>query len=172
MRVCVLVVLGVWYGSTCVYRGEMTVGQLFSTLLFALNMVMYLSSLPAVLVALVQCLGSYENIYNIMNRASTYQRLLLRPGIVPKEFVNVIEFKNVHFGYPIADSHESGPRILKGLNLTVRPGEVVSLVGRSGAGKTTVRHSWVGWAGVCLCIYVSMVVCLCFVRCGHDSRWL
>ena len=43
-----------------------------------------------------------------------------------------IEFKNVNFGY----GRETG--VLKNFNLTIAPGEKVGLVGRSGAGKSTV----------------------------------
>jgi ATP-binding cassette, subfamily B, multidrug efflux pump len=43
-----------------------------------------------------------------------------------------IEFKDVSFGY----GRESG--VLDGFNLTIRPGEKIGLVGRSGAGKSTV----------------------------------
>ncbi|MGN7455007.1 ABC transporter ATP-binding protein [Paenibacillus pasadenensis] len=43
-----------------------------------------------------------------------------------------IEFKNVSFSY------EPGRPILKGIDLTIRPGETVAFVGPSGAGKTTI----------------------------------
>ena len=43
-----------------------------------------------------------------------------------------IEFKNVSFGY----GRETG--VLKNFNLTIHPGEKIGLVGRSGAGKSTV----------------------------------
>jgi len=45
-----------------------------------------------------------------------------------------IEFKNVHFTYP----NRPDMKILKGLNLTINPGESVALVGHSGCGKSTL----------------------------------
>ena len=43
-----------------------------------------------------------------------------------------VEFKDVEFGY------DKSKPVLKGVNLTVEPGEMVGLVGKSGAGKTTM----------------------------------
>jgi len=44
----------------------------------------------------------------------------------------LIEFKNVSFAYP--DSEKS---VLKNLNLTLRQGERLAVVGKNGSGKTT-----------------------------------
>ena len=45
-----------------------------------------------------------------------------------------IDFKNVNFGY----GRETGVGVLQDFNLTIQPGEKIGLVGRSGAGKSTV----------------------------------
>ena len=44
-----------------------------------------------------------------------------------------IEFRDVHFRYPT----RLGQPVLRGLNLTVKPGQYVALVGASGCGKST-----------------------------------
>src|SRR5256885_11880337 len=51
-------------------------------------------------------------------------------------FRHAIEFRDVGFGY------DDGPgRILRGVSFQVRAGEMVAIVGRSGAGKTTLVRS-------------------------------
>lgn len=43
-----------------------------------------------------------------------------------------ITFNNVHFSY------EQGKEIIKGISFTIKPGEVIGLVGKSGSGKSTL----------------------------------
>jgi ATP-binding cassette, subfamily B, multidrug efflux pump len=49
-----------------------------------------------------------------------------------------IEFKTLHFNY--GKAVEDNREIIAGLNLTIKPGEKVGLVGRSGAGKSTIAN--------------------------------
>lgn len=50
------------------------------------------------------------------------------------------EFKDVHFRYK-----DGGKRTLNGLNLKVKQGETIALVGESGAGKTTILNMVIGF---------------------------
>nr|WP_034210535.1 ABC transporter ATP-binding protein [Lachnospira multipara] len=50
------------------------------------------------------------------------------------------DFKDVKFGYNNSDSH-----VLKGLNLHVKKGETIALVGESGAGKSTILNLVIGF---------------------------
>ncbi|MCC8165047.1 MAG: ATP-binding cassette domain-containing protein, partial [Planctomycetes bacterium] len=49
-----------------------------------------------------------------------------------ERFRGHVEFKDVHFSY------ERGKEVIKGINLEVQPGEMIGLVGKSGAGKSTI----------------------------------
>jgi subfamily B ATP-binding cassette protein MsbA len=112
---------------------QMTAGQ-FTTFVVALLM-------------LYQPVKRLNGIYNIFQQAlGSSQRVLeytTHPLDVPEApgaaamppFARSIEFQTVSFRYP-----DSGDPALSEINLTVQAGEVVAIVGASGAGKTTLTN--------------------------------
>jgi ATP-binding cassette subfamily B (MDR/TAP) protein 1 len=54
-------------------------------------------------------------------------------GVSVESINGTIEFRDVHFRYPTRPEHP----VLRGLNLIVKPGQYVALVGSSGCGKST-----------------------------------
>jgi oligopeptide/dipeptide ABC transporter ATP-binding protein len=65
------------------------------------------------------------------------------PGHMPEALAApLITIKDLHVVFPTG-AHEP-KEVLKGVNLTVQPGEVLGLVGESGAGKTTLARSILG----------------------------
>ena len=55
-------------------------------------------------------------------------------GLTPQNVVGHLKIENVHFRYPT----RPGMRVLRDLNITIKPGTYVALVGASGCGKSTV----------------------------------
>ncbi|MEL6500949.1 MAG: ABC transporter ATP-binding protein [Cyanobacteria bacterium J06623_1] len=56
-----------------------------------------------------------------------------QPKLMPSKIKQGIEFKNVNFSYA-----DSARQALKDINLTIKPGETIALVGENGSGKTTL----------------------------------
>ena len=79
------------------------------------------------------------------NYAYEYVLFMEYPEAIPKGTAHVekkqhrIEFRNVAFSYPGTDK-----KVLDGINITVEPGEHLSIVGLNGAGKTTTFYMTVG----------------------------
>src|SRR5499426_3899421 len=60
---------------------------------------------------------------------------------VPPADANLLEVENLFVSF----ATESGSaRVLDGVNLTIRPGEIMGLVGESGCGKTTLANAILG----------------------------
>ena len=121
-----------WYGSQEISSGRLTTGQ-FSAFITALFM-MYAPAkkLSRVNANLQQAIAASERIFEILD---TRSEVLDKPGAVPLPGVREgIELRDVQFAY--ADAQ--GDATLRGVSFTVGAGRMVAVVGRSGAGKTTL----------------------------------
>ena len=121
-----------WYGAKEIAAKELTGGE-FSSFLAALFL-MYgpAKKLSRVNASLQQATAASERIFEILD---THSEVVDRPGAATLTGVTRgIEFHDVGFHYDDDRTH----KILRGVSLNVRAGEMVAIVGRSGAGKTTL----------------------------------
>lgn len=120
------------YGSQEIATGRLSAGE-FTAFIAALFM-MYAPAkkLSRVNADLQQAIAAAERIFEILDSHNEVQE---RPGATPlAPFGQVIEFRDVQFVY----SGANGRVTLDRVNFTVRAGQMLAIVGRSGAGKTTL----------------------------------
>jgi len=121
-----------WYGSREIANGRLTAGEFTSFLAALLFMYAPIKKLSRVNANLQQAAAASERIFEVLD---VHTEVLERPGATPlPPFTQQIEFKDVTFGYE--DGH--GRSTLRGVSFTVRAGQMIAIVGRSGAGKTTL----------------------------------
>jgi subfamily B ATP-binding cassette protein MsbA len=121
-----------WYGSKEIAAGRLTPGE-FTTFLAALLM-MYAPAkkLSRVNANLQQAIAAADRIFEMMDTRTEVPESPSAQPLPP--FSKAIEFRDVTFAYE--DAH---PRaILRNISFTVPAGQMVAVVGRSGAGKTTL----------------------------------
>jgi energy-coupling factor transport system ATP-binding protein len=69
--------------------------------------------------------------------AGAPQAPAIRPALPPHSDIPLIQFKDVHFRY-----RAEMPAVLRAIDFTVYPGDVIAILGHNGAGKTTlVKHA-------------------------------
>lgn len=121
----------VWYvGGLQVLRTEITLGVLMAFLGYMGMFYGPLQVITRVSDWLSRCLTAAERIFEIMD---TEQEIPEDPESVPMEDIKGnVSLENIRFGY------DKNKVIIDGVNMDIKAGEMIGLVGRSGAGKTTL----------------------------------
>jgi subfamily B ATP-binding cassette protein MsbA len=118
-------------GSRSVASKTMTEGDFFSFLAAVMLMYGPAKKLSRVNADVQQALAASERIFEMLDTHTEVKEQPAAPALPP--FRSTIEFRDVGFGY------DDGPgRILRGVSFRVTAGQLIAIVGRSGAGKTTL----------------------------------
>jgi ATP-binding cassette subfamily B protein len=130
------------YGGHLAIEGTVSIGTLFAFNAYVIMLQAPFRMFGFLLLQTQRASASAQRIFEVIDE---------EPAIVDSEnathLLDVegsIVFENVHFTYP-SKREESGPgassqidEVLSGFNLTIRPGETVAIVGRTGSGKSTI----------------------------------
>ena len=115
-----------------VFDGEIQIGD-YSLYTGALTSIAStVSSLISVSAQVYEGTLFIDNLIAFMKEEPTVVPSIPEPQTVEMGKPHTIEFRNVSFAYP-----GTNKRVIKNINLTIRPGETAVLVGLNGAGKTT-----------------------------------
>jgi subfamily B ATP-binding cassette protein MsbA len=119
-----------WYGGRQVTQGVLTPGELVAFLLYMMMVAGPMGSFAGLYAQLREALGAGRRVFEILDEPS--EPIDVPGKALPGRLRGELRFVEVSFAY-------DGDRpVLEGVSLTVRPGEVVAVVGPSGVGKTTL----------------------------------
>lgn len=128
------VVAVLWKGGELVITGTLTAGALVSFLLYAISVAAAVGSLASLFGNYQEAIGAAERVFQLLEMKSEVAEPAA-PEPLPKPVRGHVRFENVGFRYG-----DNLPDVLQDISFEIRPGEVVALVGPSGAGKTTVAN--------------------------------
>ncbi|MGG3891193.1 ABC transporter ATP-binding protein [Metabacillus fastidiosus] len=117
-------------GAVMTVEGMASIGIIAAFVTYSRQFFRPINQLSNLLNMFQSAIAGAERVFEIMDE--TPDLVDKKDAIVVESFKGDVEFAHVHFGY------ESGKPILKNINLQVKPGEKIALVGPTGSGKTTI----------------------------------
>jgi ATP-binding cassette, subfamily B, bacterial len=135
-------------GGVLAIGGHLQAGAIVSLALLLTRLYAPLTALANAHVEIASALVSFERVFEVLDLVPLIQQRLSAVA-VPDGTVSV-EFDDVRFSYPSADKvslasleevavldDRGGDEVLHGISFTAQPGQMIALVGSSGAGKST-----------------------------------
>ncbi|MEN6412074.1 MAG: lipid A export permease/ATP-binding protein MsbA [Veillonellales bacterium] len=120
----------IWYGGREVINGNLTAGSLIAFLIYAVNISNPIKRLSRVYGNIQRALAAAERVFSVLDTEPEIQDIA---GAVKLPSIQGhVVFHDVDFEY------KSGEPVLSRVNLEAKPGQMVAIVGPSGAGKTTI----------------------------------
>jgi len=122
-----------WYGGHQVLDGNLELGQIVAFNTYILMLIMPLRMAGTLLALVARASASAGRIYEVLQTDAEITDPA-HGASLPSTTGGTLRFEGVHFAYG------DGPPVLDGLDLELRAGEAVAIVGPTASGKTTVAR--------------------------------
>ena len=129
----VSVVIVVWKGGMMVINDAITIGNIAEFVIYVAYLTWPVAALGYTVNTLQKSLASWERINNMLSEPIDIRDKELTNGKNETKISGEIEFRNVSFNYPGSDEYA-----IKDVSMKISAGSNIAIVGRTGAGKTTL----------------------------------
>lgn len=130
MTAVVGTVVVLWYGGLQVAHGTLSLGTLVAFIAYVGQFFGPIRNLSQIYRMVQRAMAGGERIFRLLDTEISIKD---KPDAIELPPIKgAVEFKDVYFAY------EGDDHVIKGLNLSVRPGETIAIVGQTGAGKTSI----------------------------------
>ena len=126
---CILLVS--WFGAKMIASDSLTTGELMSLLTYCMNILMSLMMLSMVFVMVAMSMASARRISEVLNETSDLKNPE-HPAMKVED--GSIEFRHVDFAY----KKDSDEPVLEDIDLKIRSGETIGIIGGTGSAKTSL----------------------------------
>ena len=126
---CIIMVS--WLGAQIIVAGDMSTGELTSLFSYVMSLLMSLMMLSMVVVMISMSMASIRRISEVLNERPDLQEPAEPVYEVPD---GAIDFDHVTFSY----KHGSGKNALTDIDLHIKSGETIGVIGGTGAGKSSL----------------------------------
>ncbi|WP_458250451.1 ABC transporter ATP-binding protein [Geobacter anodireducens] len=125
----------IWYGGGEVLAGALTFGALVAFIQYIEKFFGPIRDLSAKYSIMQGAMAALERIFGLLDTAPDHDAGTTGPAVsAGAPPIETIRFRNVWFAY------QGDDYVLRGIDLTIRRGETLALVGETGGGKTTVTR--------------------------------
>lgn len=122
-----------WQGALMLQRGEMEAGDLFSFIMYTGILGGAIASFGTLYTQIASAIGATERIQEILDTPSELP-IQRAETITDLKLKGDVQYKDITFAYPT----RKDLTILKGINIDIKAGQKIALVGQSGGGKSTI----------------------------------
>jgi len=134
MMLCIngAIIFVLWFGGKDVTVGAMQIGDIMAFIQYLTNILTSIMMASMVIVMLSRSEASSKRINDTFALENDSENI--KNSISTEKIEGKVEFRNVSFNY----EGGTGDAVLKNINFTVEPGEIVALLGATGSGKSTL----------------------------------
>ena len=121
-----------WFGGNHIIAGDMTTGEFMSFLSYLRSILFGLMMLSMALMQIIFAQAAVDRANEILDEVPSIRDDENDPDLIPED--GSIEIRNVNFKY----TENARKNALTDINLSIRSGETVGIIGGTGSGKTSL----------------------------------